>query len=108
MSKFTDAIDRNWNSNHFAIAPGATTSCDECFWGLSQKEKNDLSDEDKQAWDEGSFSWSDCNSCGSLLGGDRFPAHAIEHNPNHQIYHIDICVDCLMFHANGDKPEIWE
>ena len=105
MSKFTNAIERNWNSNHFTLAPGAATSCNECFWGLSQTEKDNLSDEDQQAWDEGSFSHSDCDSCGSMLSGDRFPAHAIERHPNTHIYHIDICVDCLMFHANGQEPE---
>ena len=28
--------------------------------------------------DEGSFSWSSCDGCGSTLGGDRYTAYAIE------------------------------
>jgi len=27
--------------------------------------------------DEGHFSWQHCDSCGSRLGGDRYPAHGI-------------------------------
>ena len=76
MSQFTDAIKFNWP--YHIIAPGE--------------------------W-EGSFSWSACGSCGSSLGGYRFEAHAFEPTPNSVVYDIKICVDCLMFHANGDEPE---
>ena len=113
MSKFTNAIEHNWPD--YTIAPGATTSCDSCFQGLSQEEKDNLSDQEQQTWDEGGFSWSECDSCSSTLGGNRFSAHALHHEafgPNakqpNNIHHIEICVDCLMFHANGEEPEIWE
>jgi hypothetical protein len=56
--------------------------------------------------DEGGFSWSSCDSCGSSLGGDRYVAHGVDANKD--IIHMDICVDCLMFFANGDVPEEWE
>lgn len=107
MTPFEQAINRNWHPVHFTIAPGTATSCPECFWGLDDEERANLSDEDAQAWDEGSFSHSQCESCNSTFGGDRFPAHAIEHHPNTHTYHIEICVDCLIYHANDDLPKEW-
>ena len=58
------------------------------------------------ARDEGSFSWSSCDTCGSSLGGDRFAGHALV-GPGKNIVHLDVCCDCLMFIANGDEPEGW-
>ncbi len=54
--------------------------------------------------DEGFFSWRGCDSCGSTLGGNRYPAHYIEDG---EILHCDVCEDCLFFHANGEEPEEW-
>ena len=56
--------------------------------------------------DEGGFSWSPCDVCGSHLGGDRFKATMC--NPG--LEHVDdeievsICTDCVVFSANGDLP----
>lgn len=136
---FIAAIERNWPD--YVIAPGASrrsccvddppncavcdghgydvdaephlasdcTACD----GTGETPLDDISDEDMEVWGEPSFSHSECDSCGSTLGGDRYPAHAIMRDsfgkpeaPG-QIWHIDICVDCLMFHANGELPD-WE
>lgn len=60
--------------------------------------------------DEGSFSRSRCDSCGSTYGGDRYTAHGLIPNEDgtlkdSQIIHLDICADCLFYHANGDVPE---
>jgi hypothetical protein len=92
MSKFTDAIDSNLGEFEL-IAVGMTEDCDECPDGE----------------DEGFFSWSACDSCGSTLGGTRYAAHAVKKTGvlDTEIMHIDICVDCLMYHANGDEPEAW-
>jgi hypothetical protein len=139
MSKFTEAIAANWLD--YVISPGAAKlSCcidwnpkcqecdghgydyenephDDCGYcdGTGEAPLDDISDEELQLWDEGSFSWQECDSCGSRLGGDRFKAHAIHKEafgPDAKrpddIHHIDICVDCVMFHANGDEPESWE
>lgn len=110
MSNFTDAIQFNWPT--YVISPGSSKECHECASGMDQ---DFLTDEMLQCLDEGSFSYSECDSCGSTFGGDRFNAHAINREafgPNakkpNDIYHIDICADCLMFHANGDEPEDWE
>jgi len=51
---------------------------------------------------------SPCESCGSTFGGDREKAVALPHDlKTGEQYEIEICVDCLMFHANGDLPENW-
>jgi len=70
---------------------------------------------------EASFSWHQCDSCGSRLGGDRTPAsgiitgcyddketeQAIADSGKCEIIDLSICVDCVLFHANGDVPETW-
>jgi hypothetical protein len=60
-------------------------------------------DEDCHSEDyEASFSWAQCDTCGSTLGGDRYPAHGIIDG---NIYHFEVCVDCVMYMANGEVPE---
>ena len=56
---------------------------------------------------ESSFSWSDCDSCGSSLGGDRYPAYGTfrDDSDELQLVPLYICVDCVLFHANGVMPE---
>ena len=79
---------------------GALPGCSEC--GL-----DDVTDTDDPRVDaafEGSFSWRACDSCGSTLGGDRYPAHTeFDCKP----VHLNICVDCLQYHANGTVPDEW-
>lgn len=106
MDKFLDAIERNWPG--YTIAPGASPDMDCC--GNHPADSDEL-----QIEDEGGFSWSPCESCGSTLGGDRHPGHAIHKDafgPNAKrpddVHHISMCVDCLLFHANGDLPEDWD
>ena len=111
MSKFTDAIEQNWPD--YVISPGNSPEMECC------QAAHDWADpENSDHWgmaDEGSFSWSECESCGSKLGGDRYDAHAIHREafgPNAKqpgnIHHIEICTDCILFHANGDEPDDWE
>jgi hypothetical protein len=90
MSKFTDAVESNLDGFEL-IACGKAESCPECPSGE----------------DEGSFSWRSCDSCGSPLGGTRYAAHGIEKTGIEPV-HLDICVDCLLYHANGVEPEAWE
>ena len=51
------------------------------------------------------FSWSPCEGCGSRLGGSRNEATAYDRDTNKEVLELRICVDCVMFHANGDLPE---
>lgn len=106
MSKFTDAIEHNWPGH--TIACGAAACCDICLSAFGLDEERDLDKAQEQMYeqDEGHFSWEECDSCGSRLGGNRHYAHALPYDTD-EIVHIEICTDCLMFHANGDEPEDW-
>jgi hypothetical protein len=60
---------------------------------------------------EPSFGWEQCDSCGSTLGGDRMPAYGLyrpEKGAKLETIEMTICIDCVLFHANGDTPEHWE
>ena len=51
---------------------------------------------------EGGFSWSECDICGSRLGGDREVWHYVADG---EIVHADgACVDCVQYLANGTVP----
>lgn len=104
MSEFTDTIAAMWPN--YIIAPGAAPEQDCC---------GNLPEDDEAAYElanEPSFSWQPCESCGSTLGGHRYAAHAIHREafgpdaarPD-DVHHIEICTDCLVWHANGDEPE---
>jgi hypothetical protein len=106
MSEFTDAVYETLRGEYesgFILTTGiATKVCEQC------------SDWYEEEVDEGSFSWTRCESCGSSLGGQRYVAHLIAHEPEEgwpggekgpDVYHISICADCLIFHANGDEPD---
>lgn len=92
MKKYELAFESNTaGMSHLSV--GTCDTCSEC----------------QDSTDEGRFSWSACDACGSSLGGDRFAAHYIddtdcERQPNH----IEVCVDCLQYIANGTLPETWE
>jgi len=89
MSKFTEAVERGLKGfTHESV--GTIPDCGECSEGE----------------DGGFFSWSACDVCDSSLGGDRHAAHACDEDGN--VIHLDICVDCLVYIANGEEPEIWE
>ncbi len=53
---------------------------------------------------EGWFSSSQCDGCGSMLAGDRHPAALWTLTTKYE--EIEICVDCLVWFANGDDTEI--
>ena len=56
--------------------------------------------------DEGGFSRSGCDTCGSGLGGTLHAGHLLRgHGDTFECIHVEICVDCLLFSANGDLPE---
>ena len=66
-------------------------------------------DGDPDHYCESSFSWAQCDSCGTDLGGDRMPAYGLWRDESGELCTIamDVCVDCAVFHANGDEPEVW-
>lgn len=107
MSAFTDRINRNLRGLG-PVSPGVTHNCPECpdvedYGGDLERYHDEAG--------EASFSWSSCDSCGSHLGGDRHPAHAwdADADPAREgvagLYHLEVCTDCVFFHAYGDEPE---
>ena len=104
MSKFTEAFESGSDWAEF-LSPGTCSNCMECFDGyvggpadfVQDVEMNDYSADNE-------FSWSQCDICGSTLGGSRHAAHAFD---NGELVHLMVCVDCVMYMANGDKPEEW-
>lgn len=66
-------------------------------------------DGDEEHRCEPSFSSVQCDSCGSSLAGDRETAYGMwtEMNGELMTIEMDVCVDCVMYHANGDEPEDW-
>ena len=72
--------------------------------------KCEYADGDSNHQCEEYFSWAQCDSCGSTLGGNRLPATAVYTDSDGQLQVIDleICVDCVMYHANGELPDEWE
>lgn len=94
--EFTERVAHNLEGVEF-FSVGACPGCEEC--GLA-----DVDDMDNPAYElagESYFSWQDCDSCGSSLGGDRHPAHGFIDG---ELRHFQVCTDCLMYHANGDLP----
>lgn len=63
----------------------------------------DHADGDELHQCESYFSWHNCDSCGSSLGGDRHPA--IGRLKHGELIDLEICTDCLFYHAYGDIPE---
>lgn len=111
MSKFTESIEHYCDG--LTVAPGAAACCVECLniYGIEETNDVDAMQEELYRLEASSFSWSQCDSCGSTFGGDRHEAHGLSYADNgklnHEIYHLSICTDCLLFHANGDEPEEW-
>ena len=104
-SPFLEAV--NHYCDGLTVAPGICSACPECqsSYGMGEDEL-DTAYSNGDVCDEGVFSWRPCESCGSSLGGDRYDAHGL--TADGEIIHLDICVDCLMLHANGDTPDEWE
>ena len=70
-AEFIAAIDEKWPAD-WVLAPGC--SHDSHNWSDAET----VTDEDRDACDEGGFSWTQCDGCGSTLGGSRYPAGAFK------------------------------
>lgn len=104
MSKFTESFQHYTNGLQF-VSVGVCPNCTQC----ADNHDSDNA-ELQERWergdicDEPSFSWHQCDTCGSRLGGDRMDSHAILDG---EIVHMSSCIDCCMYIANGDEPETW-
>lgn len=102
MSKFTDAVQAHTGELR-AFSVGPCRGCEACEISSDDETLDDERFHDLAS--EPHFSWSACESCGSTLGGDRHPAHYLD--DENEIQHLDVCTDCVQYHANGDEPEDW-
>jgi hypothetical protein len=96
MSDFAERVEHYLKGIEH-VSTGPCPGCDEC--GLGDVE--DMASPDYESAGEPSFSWSDCDCCGSSLGGDRHPAHGTYHG---DLIHLDVCTDCVMYLEYGDEP----
>ena len=105
------AVDSECQEYSGGINPGLTHKCETCYesWryvfctmGETPPSLIEQAISDGTISDEGGLSWRPCETCGSTLGGNRFAAHGLTDKGD--IIHYDICVDCLMYLANGDLP----
>lgn len=99
MSAFTKAVAHYLDGLH--VATGAAPGCEAC--GLADVDS--MEDPRYDLAGEPSYSKSQCDSCGTMMHGDRHPAHGTD--AEGRIYHLDICTDCLFYLANGQEPEEW-
>lgn len=105
MSAYTDSVESGLEGLT-AVSTGLCPGCDECreTWGFETLEAFDNAVSDGEVFAEGSFSWSGCDICGSSLGGDFQPWHAIDEDGG-LVHGTRACVDCIMYLANGEEPE---
>jgi len=103
MSFYTEAVERNLEGlSHVSVGP--LYCCRKCrdLWCPS---------DNKEPEDEGSFSCAPCDTCGSVLGGLRYAAHgrlgkrriSSSLDVKDRIVHLEVCVDCVQFLANGTE-----
>lgn len=112
-SPFAKAVDHYCDGLHVAV--GAAACCSECrsTYDIDDSISDDEAQEILYDAAEPSFSWHQCDSCGSTLGGDRHDAHGLPidrdgaFDYSQDMIHLSICSDCLIYHANGEEPEQW-
>lgn len=106
MSAYLDAFHRETDGlKHLAVS--LVGDCESCRFPYStDPEDFKRRVEAGELNDEGGFSWSSCDACGSHLGGQRYSAHAFTEKGER--LHLEVCEDCLVFIANGDEPASWE
>ncbi len=95
MTTFTDSIDSYCKG--YSVAPGCKGK--HC-------EHNPERSHDHQC--EPNFSNRQCDSCGSTYAGDRQEATMIPLDykaGEDTMIEAIICVDCLLYWANGDEPD---
>lgn len=83
------------------VSTGPCPGCNDC--GLSESP----TEAEYDAAQDGGFSWSGCDVCGSGLGGTRHPAHGFRKMPEgpDRMIHLNVCSDCLHFIEYGQLDD---
>jgi len=104
VQEFIDATIDAENSAGGSIHPGICGTCSECQsdYGMEPREFYHAVHIAETVYDEGGFSYHDCECCGSDLGGDRYAAHSW--SEKNGILHWSVCSDCVLFLASGEVP----
>ncbi len=99
---FLDSIEASLEGLEACSSGGYLEDCGECPDDLEYENGVNYDDSDSDG-----FSYSSCDSCGSTLGGDRSVAHGVVADGQYrgEFVHMEWCVDCVMYHANGELPE---
>lgn len=112
--RFMEAFEKGTEGIYY-VSPGFSYTCQECLdaHDICCEHKGKYLWEAGEVYEEGHFSCSACELCGSKLGGNRYCAHGIIEDGHSdpqdmQIIHLSVCFDCVMYMANGDLPENWE
>ena len=105
MTSFERAFARGLRGIEF-FSPGFNCRCPECNPDGTVTEEQQMRGEYP---DEPEFSWRACDACGSSLAGDRHAAHgfvSIRRGGKDvpELIHLEICLDCVFYAANGDLP----
>ena len=72
-------------------------------WDTERIERNLATLQFPSVGDECGFSWHSCWTCERPLGGTRHELNYV--GEDGQIYNEEICIDCVLYIANGDLPE---
>jgi len=107
-SEWKARVDGYWEGLH--VFAGPAFECPDCgLEGVRSDDRNAQERYDSAC--DSHFSWSKCESCGGLAG-DR---HAVHYQSDPMVFggvdgqiisgHANVCVDCLMYIANGDVPD---
>ena len=91
----SETIERSLEGTEF-FSVGICPGCKVCASELGVQIENF-----EELWSQGKveespeFSWHSCELCRSSLGGDRYPAHAVD-KATGDILHFEVCVDCYV------------
>lgn len=125
MNDFIKAVERNLKGIA-AFSVGASIECQDCLAAsdICCKHKAEhMLKNNVNLVEKTEFSTTSCDSCGSHLAGERYAAHGLiasnkifqpwidtENIPPEktEVIHLEICIDCLLYHANGELPENWK
>ena len=80
-----EQCDITCNELH-AVSTGIRRDCNDC-----------------DGYGEGFYSSLPCDTCNSLLGGIRYPAHYLD--DNNELCHMDICKNCSQYITYGELPD---
>lgn len=84
---------QNLSSGHF--------QCPNCHVEFADDGKCPECGSDRESWNEPSFSWRNCDCCGTSLGGDRYYASGWNPTTKEICEYEYVCPDCIYYAEYG-------